>query len=219
MSIDYKELKLELDKANVKLIAVSKTQTIEAINKIYEQGQRAFGENRVQEMVEKKETLNDDIEWHMIGYLQRNKVKYIAPFVSMIHSVDNVKLAQTVDKEGKKNERIINILLQVKIAQEETKSGFDFIQLIEEIEVLKQLESINICGLMGMGTFTNNIDITHTEFKKLKYYFDQLKKEHFNDHPDFKEISMGMSGDYPIAIEEGSTMVRIGSLLFGARNY
>ena len=219
MSINYKELKLELDKANVKLIAVSKTQTIEAINNIYEQGQRAFGENRVQEMVEKKEALNNDIEWHMIGYLQRNKVKYIAPFVSMIHSVDNMKLAKTVDKEGKKNERIINILLQVKIAQEDTKSGFDFTQLIEEIEVLKQLESINICGLMGMGTFTNNTDITHAEFKRLKSYFDQLKEEYFSDHPGFKEISMGMSGDYPIAIKEGSTMVRIGSLLFGARNY
>lgn len=206
--------------SNVKLIAVSKTKPIELINEAYQSGYKIFGENKVQELADKYNTLPKDIEWHMIGHMQSNKVKYIAPFVSLIHGVDSFKLLKIINKEGEKNNRKINCLLQFHIAKEETKFGLDLIEAKEflDSEEFKNLNNINICGVMGMATYTENEDVIHSEFKELVYIFNQLKETYFFNS-DFKEISMGMSGDYKIAIEEGATMVRIGSLLFGARNY
>lgn len=213
----YYNINSFLKENDVKLIAVSKTKPIDLIQDFYDKGHRLFGENRVNELVEKHNALPKDIEWHMIGHLQKNKVKYIAPFVDLIHSVDNVKLATTIDKEAKKNERIVNILLQVKIAEEETKTGFGFDILLSKLPELQALTSIKIIGLMGMGTFTNDDEITEKEFVKMHGYFNILKQTVFRDNPEFKELSMGMSGDYKIAVKNGSTMVRIGSLLFGKR--
>lgn len=206
--------------SNVKLIAVSKTKPIQLIEEAYTSGHRIYGENKAQELAEKYNALPKDIEWHMIGHMQSNKVKYIAPFVSLIHGVDSFKLLEVINKEAEKNNRVINCLLQFHIASEETKFGLDLEEVntflnSEEFELLK---NVKICGVMGMATFTENEDIIRSEFKELVYIFKQLKNSSFfND--DFKEISMGMSGDYKIAIEEGATMVRVGSLLFGARNY
>ncbi len=204
----------------VKLVAVSKTKPNELLMEAYEAGQRIFGENRVPELTQKHEDLPKDIEWHMIGHLQRNKVKYIAPFVSLIHGVDSFRLLKEINKEAKKNNRIQNVLLQFHIAQESTKFGFDLTEAKEMIqsEDFQELENINYLGVMGMATFTENQDQVRKEFKSLKGIFDQLKTDFFSDHADFKEISMGMSGDYKIAIEEGSTMVRVGSSIFGSRN-
>jgi len=216
-SSKYTELLSTLQESQVQLVAVSKTKPSSAILELYNVGQRVFGENRVQEMVDKYEALPKDIEWHMIGGLQKNKVKYIAPFVSRMHSVDSLALAQVINKEALKNDRIINILLQVKIAIEETKTGYDPNILDTELMAILQLEKVNVVGLMGMGTFTDDQDITAQEFKSLKSIFDKLKSTTMADKEDFKELSMGMSGDYQLAIEEGSTMVRIGSLLFGSR--
>jgi len=206
--------------SNVKLIAVSKTKPIELIEEAYQSGHRIYGENKAQELAGKYEALPKDIEWHMIGHMQTNKVKYIAPFVSLIHGVDSFKLLKVINKEGEKNNRKINCLLQFHIASEETKFGLDLNEAIEFIksDEFKNLNNVNICGVMGMATYTENEDTIRSEFKELVHIFNELKQAYFTDS-DFKEISMGMSGDYKIAIEEGATMVRIGSILFGARNY
>ncbi len=206
--------------SNVKLIAVSKTKPVETILEAYQSGHKIFGENKVQELVDKYEKLPKDIEWHMIGHMQSNKVKYIAPFVKLIHGVDSFKLLKIINKEGEKNNRVIDCLLQFHIAKEETKFGLDLVEVQDfmESEKLKGFKNINVVGVMGMATFTENEEQIRSEFKELVYIFNQLKSNYFSEE-SFKEISMGMSGDYKIAIEEGATMVRIGSLLFGARNY
>lgn len=203
----------------VTLVAVSKTKPNEVLLEAYDAGQRIFGENRVQELAAKAEALPKDIEWHMIGHLQTNKVKYIAPFVSLIHSVDKPKRLAEIDKEAEKNNRTIQVLLQFHIAEEETKFGLS----LEEAEAMlnsndfKNWQHIEVVGVMGMATFTENENQIRKEFKNLKSTFDHLKSEYFSDQPSFKEISMGMSGDYLLAIEEGSTMVRVGSSIFGSR--
>jgi len=205
--------------ANVTLVAVSKTKPASDILEAYACGQRVFGENKVQELADKAEVLPKDIEWHMIGHLQSNKVKYIAPFVSMIHSVDGMKLLSEINKQGKKNDRVINCLLQFHIAQEDTKFGLSF----EEAQELLSsrdfitMDNISIVGVMGMATFTDNEDQLRQEFTTLENYFHVLKSHFFKFNEDFKHISMGMSGDYQIAIEEGSNMVRVGSSIFGSR--
>jgi len=206
---------------NVCLVAVSKTKTIREIEEAYNVGQRVFGENKVQELTEKARHLYRDIEWHFIGHLQTNKVKYIAPFVAMIHSVDSFKLLKTIDREGQKNNRKIRCLLQFHIAEEETKFGFD---LSEAVYVLSspefsELEYVELCGVMGMATNTGNETQVRKEFKMLKNIFMEIKGKFFGGQDSFSEISMGMSGDYEVAVEEGSTMVRIGSLIFGEREY
>ena len=202
---------------DVTLVAVSKTKSNEAILEVYDAGHRIFGENKVQEMVQKWEDLPKDIEWHMIGHVQRNKVKYMAEFVSLIHGVDSLRLLQEIDKQAKKHNRVIPCLLQMHIAEEDTKFGLDS----EELEALisseefQAMQHIKIVGLMGMATYTNNENQIRKEFKYLKSVFDNLKQK----LPNISILSMGMSGDYGMAIEEGSTMVRIGSSIFGTRNY
>ena len=209
----------ELKNTGVKLIAVSKTKPIENIAEAYAVGQRLFGENTVQELVEKYEALPKDIEWHLIGHLQTNKVKYIAPFISMIHSVDSLKLIQEINKQALKHNRIIDCLLQIYIADEDTKYGMDFAEGIEFLrsEEFKQLKNVRIRGVMGIATLTENDRMIRDEFHELKTFFTGLKETFFRNDPDFTEISMGMSGDYKIAIEQGSTMIRPGSTLFGSR--
>lgn len=206
---------------NVKLVAVSKTQSIELIQEAYSCGQRIFGENKVQELQKKQLVLPTDIEWHFIGHLQTNKVKYIAPFVSLIHSVDSFKLLSEINKEAKKNNRIISCLLEMYIAVEETKFGLDIIKASEILlsEGFKSLHNIQISGVMGMATYSDNPNIVRQEFSNLRSCFNLLKDKFFSEDNRFKEISMGMSGDYLIAIEEGSTMVRIGTSIFGERQY
>jgi len=206
---------------NVKLVAVSKTKPNEDIMEAYEGGYRIFGENKPQELTRKYNELPKDIEWHMIGHLQSNKVKYIASFVSLIHAVDSIKLLKEINKQAQKNNRIIDCLFQFHIADEQTKFGFSLPEAEEVInsETFKGFENIRITGVMGMATFTDNEDQIKKEFQNLKFIFDQLKTKHFQNVNEFKEISMGMSGDYRLAIEEGSTMVRVGSTIFGARNY
>ncbi|MPL79613.1 Pyridoxal phosphate homeostasis protein [bioreactor metagenome] len=206
---------------NVKIIAVSKTHPKEMIQEVYDFGHRVFGENKAQEMTDKYEALPKDIEWHMIGHLQTNKVKYIAPFVSMIHSVDSLKLLKEIEKEAIKNNRVIDCLLQIDIANEDTKFGMlekEAIELLSS-EDFAQLKNIRTCGVMGIGSITDNINKTRQEFKNLKVTFLTLKEKFFKNEDYFTEISMGMSSDYDIAIEEGSTIVRIGSLIFGQRDY
>jgi pyridoxal phosphate enzyme (YggS family) len=203
----------------VTLVAVSKTKPASAVLEAYKCGQRIFGENKVQELVDKAEELPKDIEWHIIGHLQSNKVKYIAPFVSMIHSVDGMKLLSEINKQGKKNDRVINCLLQFHIAQEETKFGLSFEEaqdLLSSDEFIR-MGNISIVGVMGMATFTDNEDQLRHEFTTLENYFHVLKSHFFKFNPAFQHISMGMSGDYQIAIEEGSNMVRVGSSIFGSR--
>lgn len=203
----------------VKLVAVSKFKSTEDILEAYQAGQTFFGENRVQELTEKYEQLPKDIEWHMIGHLQTNKVKYIVPFVYMIHGVDSFKLLKEINKQALKVGRVQNCLLQIHIAQEETKFGFDraeVLQMLNSDEFLA-LKNIQICGLMGMATLTNSHEQVHKEFASLKQLFGELKQRYFAQSDSFKEISMGMSGDYTIAVEEGSTMVRVGSSIFGVR--
>lgn len=213
----YSSLKQTLDSQAVTLVAVSKTKPHSALMELYDKGQRVFGENRVQELVEKQEALPKDIEWHMIGALQKNKVKYLAPFVTMIQSLDSLALARIINKEAAKNERTIPVLLQIKIGTEDSKSGYSIDLLKTELPEIMTLGNINICGVMGIGTFTHDEEVTLMEFRTLKSYFSELKESAFTESENFKEISMGMSGDYQLAIEEGSTMVRIGSLLFGSR--
>jgi len=203
---------------NVKLIAVTKTKPVAILEETYNNGFRRFGENKVQEMGEKYNLLPKDIEWHMIGHLQSNKIKYIAPFVAMIHSVDSFKLLQEINKEAKKNNRIINCLLQIFIAQEETKFGLSPEEAEEILQStqLNSLENIKIAGLMGMASNTEDLDQVRSEFHGLKTLFESFKKYN-NDRVSMQEISMGMSGDYNIAAEEGSTFVRVGSAIFGSR--
>ncbi|MBC7381995.1 MAG: YggS family pyridoxal phosphate-dependent enzyme [Bacteroidia bacterium] len=200
----------------IKLIAVSKTKTAETILEAYHAGQKLFGENKVQEMVSKQSILPLDIEWHLIGHLQSNKVKYIASFVSMIHSVDSIKLLEEIDKEGKKNKRIINCLLQIYIASEETKFGLNKEEVFNILRnpVLKELKHIKICGLMGMASNTLDLTQIRNEFKNLHQLFTGIKTTFFSGDPNFKELSMGMSSDYTIAVEEGATLIRVGSLIF-----
>ena len=207
--------------AHVQLIAVSKTKPANLLMEAYVHGQRAFGENKVQELAWKFEELPKDIEWHFIGHMQTNKVKYIAPFVHLIHGVDSFKLLKTIDNEAKKANRVIPCLLQFHIAEEETKFGFSIDEVTEMLQSdeFHQLKNILISGVMGMATYTDDETQIHKEFACLKSYFDGLKSGYFANQPEFKEISMGMSGDYLIAIEEGSTMVRIGSTIFGERSY
>jgi pyridoxal phosphate enzyme (YggS family) len=205
--------------ASVQLIAVSKTKPNEDLIQAYQAGQRVFGENKVQEMVDKHQSLPKDIQWHLIGHLQTNKVKYIAPFISLIHAVDSLKLLKEIDKEAKKNNRVIDCLLQFFIASEETKFGLSFEEATEILESKEfiEMENVRIVGLMGMASFIEDEDQIRDEFRTLYNYFQVIKSHHFKFNPDFKELSMGMSGDYAIAIEEGSTMVRIGSSIFGGR--
>ncbi len=214
------EIKNELGEKNARLVAVSKTKPNEQILALYEEGQRDFGENKVQELVEKYEQLPNDIQWHMIGHLQTNKVKYIAPFVHLIHSVDSLKVLKEIQKQAKKSERTISVLLQMHIAEEESKFGLDKIELQEILEFYTtpntKFTNIKIAGLMGMATFTDDEKQVAKEFAQLKDTFT-FCKESFLLNDEFQEISMGMSGDYKIAIEQGSTLVRIGSLLFGER--
>ena len=207
--------------SNVTLIAVSKTKPIPDLQEAYDAGQRVFGENKALEMRDKYQELPKDIHWHFIGHLQTNKIKYIAPFVTLIHSIDSASLLEAVNKEAAKKERVIDCLLQFHIAQEETKFGLDLEEAksLLESESYKNLKNIRICGVMGMATFTDDTNQVRNEFKSLKNIFDFLKENYFKDDAAFKEISMGMSDDYPIAIEEGATMVRVGSKIFGARNY
>jgi pyridoxal phosphate enzyme (YggS family) len=205
--------------AGVELIAVSKTKPASDIQTLYTVGQRAFGENKVQELVEKQEVLPKDIQWHLIGHLQTNKVKYVAPFVHLIHGVDSFKLLKEINKEAIKNNRIIPCLIQFHIAQEETKFGFSFEEAQEMLESndFVELQNVAIHGVMGMASFTDDENLIHEEFQTLHNYFQLIKSHYFKFNPDFKELSMGMSGDYKIAMEEGSTMVRVGSTIFGSR--
>ena len=207
--------------SNVTLIAVSKTKPVSDLQEAYDAGQRIFGENKALEMRDKHQALPDDIQWHFIGHLQTNKIKYIAPFVTLIHAIDSLSLLESVNKEAAKNNRVIDCLLQFHIAQEETKFGLDLeeARAMLESESYKKLKNINICGVMGMATFTDNAAQVRNEFKSLKNIFETLKENYFVGNESFMEISMGMSDDYPIAIEEGATMVRVGSKIFGARNY
>ncbi len=205
----------------VRLIAVSKFHPESDILEAYKAGQRLFGENHVQELTLKHESLPADIEWHFIGHLQTNKVKYIAPFVSMIHGIDSLKLLKVVDKESAKAERIIPCLLQMHIAQEETKFGFSREECLEMLTsgILNELQHVQICGLMGMATNTDDAEQVRKEFHSLRAFFEELKQTYFHEDSAFRELSMGMSDDYPIAIEEGSTLIRVGTLIFGQRDY
>lgn len=205
---------------NVCLVAVSKLHPQEELVEAYSSGQRVFGESRVQELLQKQHNLPKDIEWHFIGHLQTNKVKDIVPFVSLIHGVDSIKLLQAIDKEAYKANRKVSCLLQVHIAQEDTKFGFSAEELKHLLNNgIHQLSSVSICGLMGMATFTDNEAQVRSEFRSLKTLYDELKKAYFVEQEPFNTLSMGMSNDYKIAIEEGSTMVRVGSLIFGERKY
>ena len=209
----------EIESENVSLVAVSKTKPIEDLEEAYQAGQRVFGENQVQELADKFEKLPKDIEWHLIGHLQSNKVKYIAPFISLIHSVDSLKLLVEINKQALKNDRIIDCLLQIYIADEETKYGLGFDEAIELLasQEYHELKNIRIVGVMGIATNTESQKQIRDEFYELKTFFDGLKLAYFKNEDSFKEVSMGMSADYKIAIEEGSTLVRIGSDIFGQR--
>ena len=207
--------------SSVTLVAVSKTKPVSDLQEAYDAGQRIFGENHALEMRDKHEALPQDIQWHFIGHLQTNKIKYIIPFVTLIHSIDSANLLEAVNKEAAKHNRVVDCLLQFHIAMEETKFGLDLEearQLLDS-DTFKQMQNVRICGVMGMATFTDDMAEVRKEFKHLKEIFDTLKKEYFADQQQFKEISMGMSDDYPIAVEEGATLVRVGSKIFGARNY
>ena len=210
----YTSLIEELSVKKVQLIAVSKTKPASDIEALYQLGQRDFGENYVQELVDKSAALPKDIRWHFIGHLQSNKVKYIAPFVHLIHGIDSYKLLQEVDKQAAKNNRVIDCLLQVHIAEEETKFGFDNNELLA-LPDLNELKHVRVCGLMGMASFSEDMSKVRGEFHTLKTIFDQFQQK----YASIQILSMGMSGDYQIAVEEGSNMVRVGSLLFGAREY
>ena len=205
---------------NCRLIAVSKTKQVALLQEAYEAGVRDFGENKVQEMVDKQEQMPSDCRWHMIGHLQRNKVKYITPFITLIHSVDSERLLKEINKQGEKVGRIVDCLLQVHIAQEEDKFGLSDEELVTLLtsEALKVAKHVRIIGLMGMATFSKNSEAVRPEFKHLKAIFEQVKAMSLPDHVRMDHLSMGMSGDYAVAVEEGSTMVRIGTTIFGARD-
>lgn len=214
-----KNIQSEIPK-NVTLVAVSKTKPVEDLQEAYDAGHRVFGENKVQELTEKQALLPKDIEWHFIGHLQSNKVKYIAPFVSMIHAVDSFKLLKEVNKQAKKNDRVVSCLLQFHIAEEASKFGLDLeeAQNMLSSDEFIELQNISIAGVMGMATFTDNQEQVRDEFRTLENYFNVLKSHFFKYNDAFEHLSMGMSGDYKIAIEEGSTMIRVGSSIFGSRN-
>lgn len=215
VSENLKSLKSKLPE-EVSLVAISKTKPISALMEAYNAGQRIFGENKIQEMVSKWQEMPDDVEWHMVGHVQRNKVKDMAPFVSVIHAVDRLRLLREINKEAKKNDRSIDCLLQIKIAEEDSKFGMDEKTAIEILtsDDFKSFKNVRIIGLMGMATFTDNEEQISNEFGKLKRIYDSLKEDY-----NFSTLSMGMSGDYPIAIENGSNMVRVGSAIFGEREY
>ena len=217
---EIKRIQAELPKS-VRLVAVSKFHPVEALQEAYEAGQRIFGESKVQEMTQKYESLPKDIEWHFIGHLQTNKIKYIAPYVSLIHGVDSYKLLVEINKQAAKAGRIIPCLLQIHIAQEETKFGFSTDECREMLQEgsWKALENVQISGVMGMATNTDDEEEISKEFDTLACFFQEIKGTYFPDSPTFKEISMGMSDDYPLAIEKGSTLIRVGSKIFGERHY
>ena len=217
---NLKEVLAELPQ-NVRLVAVSKFHPNEAIEEAYTAGQRIFGESKVQEMTQKYETLPKDIEWHFIGHLQTNKIKYMAPYVSLIHGVDSYKLLSEINKQGAKCGRVIPCLLQMHVAQEETKFGFSFEKCTEMLKQgdWKELKNISLHGLMGMASNTDNMQQVRKEFRMLHSYFEEVKNSFFTNETTFKELSMGMSHDYSIAVEEGATLVRIGSRIFGERVY
>lgn len=206
---------------SVKLVAVSKTKPIEDIMVAYHSGHKIFGENKVQDLAEKYEQLPQDIEWHFIGHLQSNKVKFIAPFVNLLHGIDSLKLLKVVNKEAQKNDRVIPCLLQFHIAEEATKFGFSIeeVRILMETGELKLLQNVEIVGVMGMATYTNNEIQIRNEFRLLNNIFNTLKNEYFSGDENFREISMGMSDDFLIAVDEGSTIIRVGSKIFGSRNY
>lgn len=215
----YKQVLQEIKPFHAQLIAVSKTKPVEDILEVYNEGQRLFGENKVQEMVSKHEALPKDIQWHLIGHLQTNKVKLIAPFVTLIHSVDSLKLLQEINKQAEKNNCIIDCLLQIFIADEETKFGLsedELYALLSSAE-FSVLKNIRICGLMGMATNTDDENKIAAEFSHLKKIFEEVKQKHFRTESFFKELSMGMSSDYKIALQHGATFIRIGSMIFGER--
>jgi pyridoxal phosphate enzyme (YggS family) len=216
---NFKKISQSLSNRSVSLVAVSKTKPISDIKILYDEGQRIFGENKVQELVLKYQELPKDIHWHLIGHLQSNKVKFIAPFISLIHSVDSLSLLKEIERQAKKNNRVIDCLLQFHIASEETKYGLDFSeaeQLLKSKEYT-DMKYVRIVGVMGMASFSEDEALVRAEFKNLKNIFLELKNHFFSQEDSFCNISMGMSGDFEIAIEEGSNMVRIGSLLFGER--
>lgn len=215
------DIQKELENFDAQLIAVSKTKSPEQIWEAYEAGQRHFGENLVQELTEKYEILPKDIIWHQIGHLQRNKVKYIAPFIGLIHSVDSLKLLQEINKQALKAGRVIDCLLQIRISDEETKFGLEYADAIELLrsDEYQALQNIRIVGLMGIASNTSSEKVIREEFKDLKVLFEGIKQSFFRRDDFFKELSMGMSSDYKMALEEGSTLVRIGSLVFGERDY
>jgi PLP dependent protein len=218
--MNFLDFKNSVESKGATLVAVSKTKPIHMIQELYDQGQRIFGENKVQEILDKKEQLPTDIQWHMIGHLQTNKVKALIPHVSLIHGVDSLKLLNEINKEAKKINLKVNVLLQMFIAQEETKFGLSQDELNEIINIYnsEQITHVCLCGLMGMASFTDNAQQVNNEFSTLKNIFDETFKQLTKNKDDFKTISMGMSGDYESAITHGSTMVRIGSLLFGSRH-
>ena len=201
------------------LVAISKTKSADAILSVYNAGQKIFGENKVQELIEKYEKLPKDIQWHMVGNLQTNKVKYIVPFISLIHSVDSLKLAIEINKQAIKFDKIVDVLLEIHIAAETNKAGFSEEELIDHLDIkaFDTLKNIRIVGLMGMATNTKSQVLIRNEFKGIKIFFDKLKSNYFKNNPAFKILSIGMSGDYQIALEEGSTMIRVGSAIFGER--
>ena len=222
MSVEQNITALRKDiPAGCTLIAVSKMQPVEKVLEAYETGHRVFGENKAQEMASKYQALPKDISWHMIGHLQTNKVKYIAPFVTLIHSIDSIRLLGEVNRQALKSKRVIRCLLQVHIAEEETKFGFSPEEILSLIssDVWNELQNIRIEGLMGMATFTDNQEQIRREFRSLKSLYEKLRSIPLPAVVGMKELSMGMSGDYKIAIEEGTTMVRVGTAIFGERNY
>lgn len=214
----FQQISDELKAKNVTLIAVSKTKPIEDIQSLLAKGQMDFGENYVQELAEKQSKISGDIHWHFIGHLQTNKVKQVVPFVYLIHSVDSLKLLKEINKQAEKINRKIDCLLQMHIAKEETKFGMDEAELDELLQALPLFTSVNIKGLMGMATLTDDLNAVRSEYRYLKQLYDRLKNDR-TECSSFNILSMGMSGDYHIAVEEGSNMVRIGSLIFGERNY
>ncbi|MBQ1987666.1 MAG: YggS family pyridoxal phosphate-dependent enzyme [Muribaculaceae bacterium] len=205
----------------VELVAVSKFHPVEALKEAYDAGQRIFGESRVQEISQKRLLMPDDVQWHFIGHLQTNKVRQLVPYVSLIHSVDSIKLLESINAESARIGKVVDVLLQLHVAQEETKFGFtceDCVDLVDK-GVLDRLPNVRVCGVMGMATNTDDMVKVREEFKSIKNVFDTLKQRYFADKPYFKEISMGMSDDFHIAMEEGSTLVRIGTTIFGSRGY
>lgn len=205
----------------VELVAVSKFHPVEALKEAYDAGQRIFGESRVQEISQKRLLMPDDVQWHFIGHLQTNKVRQLVPYISLVHSVDSMKLLETINAESVRIGRVVDVLLQLHVAQEETKFGFtceDCVDLVDK-GVLDRLPNVRVCGVMGMATNTDDMGKVREEFKSIKNVFDTLKQRYFADKPYFKEISMGMSDDFHIAMEEGSTLVRIGTTIFGSRGY